>query len=229
MSSLQEIKGLVDQLDPTVLTEGDKEHLTMSKIGQLFTADWAIRLALAGRVYSLPFGSITDGDLTFLTGNAAMDNDQPEFLVSVATGWLIPIELHIGCVDDMDAYDDIIECLIVGDRTQSYTAGGTATVPLNSLDGGDAFSGYCGTIVTAGITAPVGSDILYYKQYELTQITTETGGSAIQVLEFNKTWAVPTFLAGACTIMGCVVGTGSPTFAGYFKFAHLPASWIAIS
>src|SRR3990167_1796756 len=112
MSSLQEIKAKVDQLGAAIpYGNGDLEHPTMSKLGQLFVADWQARLAMAGRVYSLALGT-TSGDTTAtgLTGNAAHDNDQPEIVIAIDSGWLIPIEVEITIqVNDDDAYDDVTQ------------------------------------------------------------------------------------------------------------------------
>jgi len=138
-----EIKLKADQLAAAgPYTNGEMEYPVMTRMGDLFTADWKVKLALAGVVYTLNLGSISgDSTATVLTGNAAVDNDQPEFVISVNSGWLIPMELDL-CMDvDFDALDDIVECLVTADKTQAYAAGGTATTPSNNLDGGS--TGIC--------------------------------------------------------------------------------------
>jgi hypothetical protein len=231
---ITDIKANVDQITPTILSEG-QQYPAQSVLGQLFTADWYTRLALAGRVYSLPLGTISGAaSYTALTGNATVDNDQPEFIIAADSGWLIPIVIDIQIsVDDVDAYDDVDDILVIADRSQATAAGATATVatPLNHLDGGDAFSGRCFTIVTGDVTDPVGSDILAYKYHILLQVAAEaTGsGSLTDGRGLYKEFKIPRLLAGPCQIVGFVTGTNTPTFMGEIVFAHIPSGWAPTS
>jgi len=199
-------------------------------MGDLFTADWHIKLAMAGKVYTLNLGSCTGSSVaTVLTGNAAVDNDQPEFVVSINSGWLIPMELDI-CADvDFDAYNDIVECLLVGDRTQATTALGTANAPSNNLDGGDTFEGYAADTFTASITNPSGTEVLHWAKYRLTQVGTETAGSVPPYLKIYRRFTIPRFFAGPAQIVGFLTGTDTPEYSGSFTFAHLPTSWVTVT
>ena len=155
----KEIQGLVDQMSPNVSMEGNSEKVPISKLGELFTVDWHQRLALAGRVFTLNLGTMT-GDTSYsaLTGNlTALDNDQPEVIIAIDSGWLIPIEIDIGIsVNDNNAYGDFTQIVFAADRTQTEIAGrsGTIATALNLLDGGPAFAGRCYTILTSGGTTP---------------------------------------------------------------------------
>ena len=228
---ISDIKVNVDQIAPSVLAEG-MQYPAATTLGQLFTADWHTRLILAGRVFKLNLGTISgDASYTALTGNATVDNDQPEFIIAVDSGWLIPVEIDIQIsVDDMDAYDDVDDILVVADRSQATAAGATATVatPTNELDGGEAFGGRCFTIVTADVTNPAGSDVLAYKYYELTQVAAEAGGGVEASRGLYKLFPRPVLLAGPCQIVGFVTGTNTPTFMGSVTFAHIPVSWIPL-
>lgn len=233
MSTLQEVKGKVDQIAPTILKEGQIENIAMSKIGQLFTVDWVTRLAMAGRVYSMPLG-LTGGETTYspLTGNVAVDNNQPEVVIAIDTGWLIPIEIDINIgVDDMKAYGEIVNILFIGDRSQTVAAGETGNVvtAVNLLDGGDAFSGRCYDTIASNIPNPVTSDLLGFKFWELTQLAGEAAGKSPPTKNYHKKFEVPRFLAGPCSIIGTVTSSNSPKYFGSVVFAHLPVSWITIS
>lgn len=223
------IKAQERQLTPDIKS-GDNQELAMTKLAQLFTANWHERLILAGRAFTLDLGTITGGtDYSALTGNIAIDHDQPEIVIAADSGWLIPMEIDIGiAVDDMDAYDDITEIFFIGDRTAAVAAGATATVEaaLNCLDGGDAFNGRCYSIVTADITDPTAADILAFKSWQLIQVASETAGSAPTTKNFYKKFEFPRLLAGPCSIVGYVVGTNAPTFMGSVTFAHIPTSWM---
>lgn len=234
MSSLQEIKGKVDQVSPDVLTEGDVENVRISKLGQIFTAGWKQRLALAGRVFTLDLG-IIGGESTYtaLTGNAAFDNDQPEFIIAIDSGWLIPLEIDIGIsVNDDNAYGDFTEILVIADRVITQAAGlasSTIEVANNCLAGGDSFNGRCYSILGADIPNPTSSDILAFKYWEVTQTGAEVGGGVEATKGLYKKFDYPILLAGPCSIIGFVVGTNTPTFMGSVTFAHLPASWVTTS
>ena len=224
-----ELHGQENQLTPSIKS-GDKQKLAMTTLGQLFTANWHERLILAGRAFTLDLGTITGGtDYSALTGNAAIDHDQPEIVIAADSGFLIPMEIEIGiAIDDMDAYDDITEIFFIGDRTTAVATGATATseTALNMLDGGDAFNGRCYSIVTADITDPTAADILAFKSWQLIQVASETAGSAPTTKNFYKKFEFPRLLAGPCSIVGYVVGTNAPTFMGSVTFAHIPTSWM---
>lgn len=226
--SESELLAQVNQLTPDVKS-GDKAKLAMTTLGQLFTANWHERLILAGRAFTLDLGTITGGtDYTALTGNAAIDHDQPEIVIATNSGWLIPMEIDIAiAIDDMDAYDDITEIFFIGDRTTAVAVGATATdeTALNCLDGGDDFSGRCYSIVTADIVDPTAADILAFKSWQLIQVAAETAGTAPTSKTFYKKFAFPRLLAGPCSIIGYVVGTNTPTFMGSVTFAHIPTGW----
>lgn len=229
MASFNNIKGRVRQSIPEVSGEGDFDYIKMDRLSGLFTTDWHTRLVLAGRAYTLDLGTVAAAAYTGLLGNAAPDLDNPEILISVDTGWLIPMEIDIAlAVDDMDAYDDVTDIMFIADRTAAEPAGtlGTVEVPNNLLDGGEAFVGRCWSICTSDITTPVPADVLGYRGWELTQVITETSGVHSPTNKhFYKKFDIPTLLAGPCQILGYVTATTAPTFIGYVKFAHIPAAW----
>lgn len=221
------IKAKANQVAPNVTGEGDLDYLKMTKLGQLFTANWQTRLVLAGRVFSLDLGAVE----TYLAGNHDVDQDQPEFIVAVDSGWLIPISLNLAVSSDCDADADSTEVLVIADRTQAATAAqlGTVEVPNNLLDGGDAFGGRASSVSTGTCGTVTEADILYAK-VNYTVLTTE--GHIDTAVNINHEWTVPRFLKGPCQILGYCVGVGdaqTTLFIGSFVFAHLPASWIVTS
>lgn len=229
MSSLQEIKAKVDQLAGTApLSNGDMENPTMSKLGQLFVANWQARLVMAGVVFSLDLGTAA----TPLTGNHDMDADQPEFIVAIDTGWLIPMGLNLAVSSDCDADSDSTEVLVVADRTQAATVAqvgqGTAETCLNLLDGGDAFGGRSSSICTGTVGTVTEADILYAKVAHGV-LTTEGHWDAS--VNIDHEWQIPRFLAGPCQILGYCVGVGDAQTSliyGNLVFAYLPVSWVTV-
>jgi len=232
MSELQNIKAKVDQLGAVIpYTNGNLEYPTMSSLGQLFTADWQTRLAMAGLAYTLDLGEVAATAYTALTGNAAPDLDQPEVIVAIDSGWLIPMEIDIAVsVNDDDAYDDVTDIMFIADRAATVAAGITATVEtaLNLLDGGDAFGGRCYSIATGSCGSPTSNDVLLYRRWMPIQLATETGGTEAQNKHVYKSFTTPRFLKGPCAIIGYVTGTNTPTFIGNVVFAHLPAGMLSV-
>ncbi len=230
----KEILGLVDQIPASVLTEGDQENIRVGKLGELFTVDWHQRLALAGRVFTMPLGTIAgDASYSALTGNStALDNDQPEIVIAIDTGWLIPIEINVGySTSDPDAYDDWLDLLFIADRSQTVPAGETGNIvtAINLLDGGDNFNGRCYNTISSDITNPTASDILGYKYWENTQLAGEVFGRVDPTFNFHKKFDIPRFLAGPCSIIGFVTGKVAPTYMGSVTFAHVPTGWVSLS
>lgn len=233
---ISDIKAKISPFAPDVYSGSGTDFLTQSKIGQLFTAGWKERFLLAGRVFQAPLGTVGATSHTGLIGNTAVDLDQPEFLLGVDSGILIPLEIDINIlVDDFNAYDDIIQFAFWGDRSQGLNATdealGNAITVLNLLDGGDAFSGRATETVGTDITDPVHSDYLGGHFIENTQLAAEVAGTVPPSFNFHKefTAGVHHLLRGPASIVGYVTGTNAPTYQGHVTFAHLPTTWIPTS
>lgn len=228
---ISDVKGKVDQLaSGAPLSNGDMDYPRMSKMGGLYTADWAVQLAMAGKCYSLDLGTAGVYGTGSLEGNHDIDPDQPEFVVAIDTGWLVPISLNISASALIDAAADTVHIYVVADRTQTTAAGITGTVEtaLNCLDGGDAFGGRCYSICTGSSGTVTEADVLY------SQIHYALGASSLAHTDFNAEyeWRIPRFLAGPCSILGYVISEGATQtseFWGNIVFAHLPVSWITTS
>jgi len=223
-----DIKAKVVQADASVLS-GDESYIQMSKIGQLWTADWKYKLVAAGRCYRLSFGTISGGTDIVLGGAATggIDLDRPEGIVAADTGFLIPMEIDISGDSDTDAEDDDVQVLVTADRATAVAAGATATAetPDNLLDGGEAFTGRAWSLATGDITDPVHSDILYYR------FTGALGANSLANTRFinHKVWEYPNFIKGPCSLLIYAAGEVAFTFAGSFVFAHIPTSWAPTS
>lgn len=228
-----EIKVNVNQIPVSVLDEGAKDYPAMSKIGQLFTADWHMRVIMAGLAHRMSFGTITGAANITMVGNNDTTTElrRPEMIVAVDTGYLVPMSVNVGANCDLDADDEEMEVLVTADRTTAVTAAdiatatGVAGAPDNLLDGAPAFQGRSLDIATASITAPAALDILYYNYWEA------LGADPLVCTNFNvdHVWKIPTLLAGPCSLFLYVGGTIDPTFVGSFVFAHIPLNWAPVS
>jgi len=238
---ITDIKAKIDQIPPSIGAEGDFEYVKQTKLGQLFTADWKLRLLLAGKVWKVSIGAITAGNaITQVTGGGdgtVMDMEQPEFIVGVDAGYfLIPIAADVIVTSDTDAPDDFMEILLIMDRTNSCPTSATATVatPINLLDGGGSFPGRAFTAVTVDIEDPVYDELLAYERYETTAVvmqgTSANEDDAINsILRMHYEPQVPSIGAGPCSIVCMWDGTVATTGIACFTFAAVPISWFPTS
>lgn len=227
-----DVKVNTNQIPVDVLAEGVNDFPAMSKIGQLFTADWHTRVILAGRAFRMSIGTIAGSSTHTLVGNGTLiDLDVPEGIVAVDSGYLVPMSLNLGLLCDTDAEHDVCEVLLTTDRATAIsadeidTATGTAEIALNMLDGADAFSGRVVSICTTQVTDPVHTDLLFYKNWE----ALESDPKGPTNFNVDKVFAYPTFLAGPCSLLLYFGGTVACTGMGSLTFAHIPTSWMATS
>ncbi len=221
-----------NQIPVDVLSEGQKELPAMSKTGQIFTADWRMRMILAGKAHRISFGTVTGAaDITLVGNGDAIELERPEGAIAIDSGFLIPMSINLAVLSDCDLENDEIDILLTCDRAtglspaQVATCAGTAKAIDNLLDGADLFAGRYVNIGTADIVDPVHSDVLFYKHWEA--LGTDPLGP--NNLACDHTFPFPNFLAGPCTIYLYVGGTATPTFAGSIVFAHIPSSWVPTS
>ncbi len=235
---MTELKGKVNQVNPLILNDGDDEQVHLSKLGQVFTADWKMRLLLAGRCWGYSLGAISaDGATTAITGGGAgtvADIEQPEIIFGVDEGFhLVCLECDITVESDADAPDDFMEIMLYGDRTQAPPTSltGTVVTPFNLLDGAGAFPGRAYKEVTADIVDPVLSELFMYRRSIVKAVvmqgTSANEDDAIDTqLMMHYEPALPSFLKGPCSVVVSWAGTVATTGLATIKFAAIPSSWV---
>jgi hypothetical protein len=233
------VKAKAEQLDPTVTATGDDGYLAMSKIGQLFTADWKTRLVLAGKVYRMSVGTLSgDAGMTRVTGGGAgttIDLDEPEMVISVQAGhFLVPIEILVSSLQDQDANADLGEIIACVDVSAGVTTGGTAGTAYNLLDGGPAFPGYFGHTVTSAITNPVNEHLLAAVTANASEFVSNGAASnltngVITNLTLHYEPSFPQFFAGPCQLCVYWGGTTAATAIASVVVAAVPSSWVPVS
>lgn len=226
-----DILAKVDQIPPSVLSEGDLEEVKMSKLGQLFTAGWKQRLLLAGKMWSVDVGVVAAGaDVTEVVGGGngtVVDMNQPELMIGVPAGYFLMVTAcRCSCHSLSDAADDEVLIVLATDRTATVPTDGTKTAvtPLNMLDGGGAFPGTAYKEATADITNPTHSDILDFEAYQALGIAVSAIG-----LKMDYEPDVPRILAGACSVYLCWGGTVAAHGAATLEVACVPSSWFPVS
>ena len=236
------VKGQVQQINVGAAAELDNKEFALTKVGQLFTADWRYKLAAAGLVYSAHIGTLSAGaDVGLIVGGGngtTVDSDQPEMILGVDNGFLIPISLRVMCDMDADADGEYGEIIFFADRTQAPPTSATGTpgtvTPNNLLDGAGAFSGRCFGGVTTDLTDPVMSEFIdgeYVNVAEFVSNGTATNltNGVGQRLKLVYEPLMPKLLAGPCSLVVCFGGTAAVNGMIAIEFAHVPAGWFPTS
>lgn len=235
---MADLNGKVNQVNPDVLSDGDDELIRMSKMGQLFTADWKQRLLLAGRVWTYSLGAIAaDGAMVPVVGGGAgtvADIEQPEIIFGVEEGFhLALIEADVECDSDNDAPDDFMEIMMFGDRTQAppTSVTGTVVVPDNCLDGAGAFPGRAFKQITADIVDPVLSELFLYRRKAVTAVVMQGTSANEDDAIYSQLTAhyeptLPSWLKGPCSVVVLWDGTVATDGFAMVKFAAVPSSWV---
>ncbi len=223
------VLGLAKQRNPAIQNENTTTQCRVSLMQQQFTAGWVEELVLAGHVYNVTVGGISaGGDVALIQGGGAgttIDSDQPELAVGVPDGYfLIPIAFQGSFDVDLDADAEVGRVLLFADTTQNIPApviaSATLETPVNHLGGGPAFPGYAESAVTADITDPVLSALLYYDDIFQSQTT----AASISNQRLNVDWKAdaPMLLKGPASIIGCWGGTAAVSGLCKLTFACVP-------
>ncbi|KKN76527.1 hypothetical protein LCGC14_0370360 [marine sediment metagenome] len=218
------------------LKSGDDQKVALSKLGEVFSADWKQRLIRSGQAWAVHVGGITTGaDIVGVVGGGngtTIDTDQPELVIGVPLGYdLIPMETHVSAYFHPITDKAINNILLFGDRTQSpvsQTATGVAVTPVNLLDGAGAFPGTAWKQATADITTdPVASEIL---DYVATQTLAATGGPGQGGLKMDYMPEAPTIFRGPCQVVLCwgTTQASGATGMGVIKVGCVPSGYFPV-
>lgn len=227
------IKALAQQSGPSITGDGAQAGLRMTRVGQLFTADWKAELVLAGLAYGVTVGSIAAGGAeALITGGGngtTIDTDQPELHVGTPTGyWHIPLGFVFSGRGDLDADGETAEVLLFADTTSQgdrpVAASSTVKTPMNLLGGGDAAVSWATSAVTTDITDPTCSHILVVRAF---QLAAAAAGSIASDLTVQWAPQFPILLKGPCAVYGAWGGTAAVAGACSYYFAEVPSARFA--
>lgn len=135
------------------------EVAARSLMGGLLAADWRQAMIARGYGYNVTVGTLSTGIVGGGAGTV-LDLDQPEFILSIPTGYaLVPLDFHIQVNPGLQTTDShVTEALIAVDRTQAWAVDGTYTseTPLNLRTNTTATCPIvCASAFTADTTDPV--------------------------------------------------------------------------
>ena len=221
------------QSDSTLKTdEGDENHVSSTRLGQLFTTGWKQKLMLAGMCYRVTPGAVTAGaDITQITGgggDAVMDLEQPEIAIGVDGGYyLIPIEIDVACQANIGTDADYTRILAIMDRTNGLptTATGTLETPANLLDGGPSFPGRAWSAITTDILDPTMDELLAYRTRTAYHVS--SANTVIAETKMHYEPKTPSIAKGPCGLYVYWFGsTVAATGLASIVVAAIPSSWV---
>lgn len=238
--ALRDITAKVNQVTPSVLSDGDQEEVLQGKVLGLWTADWKVRLAAAGKLWRLSVGTLSsDTGVTRVTGGGAgttVDLDEPEIAIGCPTGYyLIPIEIHVSGVLDQDANAELGEIVVTMDRTQipAGVTGTTATL-YNQLDGAATYPGVAYHTVTVVTTNPTNEELIAVETVSSSEFVsngaaTNLTNGVVTKLQLDWIASYPDIVAGPCTLLVYWGGTAAVTALATVVVGCVPAAWFPVS
>lgn len=202
-----------------------------SLLGGLVNADWRQALIARGYGWHLDVGTFS----TPLTGGGAgtvIDLDQPEFGISVASGYtLIPVRMAISVLPGLQTTDSHeTEILLAADKAAAWAGDGTVTAatPINMRTNvaGAAAGVSCFTAATADITDPtLGFELGHAAKFTDVQGTAAT----VNLMDLTLTYQPdnPPFLIGPCAIYGYWGGSIAAAGFANLDFIVIPSSLVS--
>lgn len=204
-----------------------------SLLGGALVADWRQALIARGYGWNVTVGGFRSGTDTAITGGGAgtiMDLDQPEFGISVPSGYtLIPHEFHIQVRPGLQTTDShVTDILVAVDRTAAYAGDGTVTsetalgLRTNVTSGCPAT---CFSAATADITDPV-LDIELIRSTKLTDVqgTAATVNLMDHVVDYVPQF--PPLVVGPGAIYGYWGGSIAAVGFAQLNFIVIPSSLV---
>lgn len=198
--------------------------------GSLPITDWIMAAIMRGYGWHFEVGGFASGTDTAITGGGngtVMDLDQPEFGISVPSGWIcVPHEIRIQARPGLQTTDaHVTDILLAVDRTAKWAGDGTVTTetPLNlrsDISGGCPLP--CFSAATGDITDPVISlELARMTGAEDFQGTPADSIIRSMLLEYMP--LRPPLVVGPAGIYGYFGGSIATTGFAQVNFLALPA------
>lgn len=196
----------------------------------LATSDWVQAFIARGYGWGIEVGNFDTG----ITGGGAgtvIDLDQPEFCVSVPTGYtLVPFDVKIVARPGLQTTDShVTDVLLAVDRTAAWAGDGTVTTETpvnlrtNSVSGCPAT---CFSAATADITDPVLGAISLDRRSLLTDVQGTAATVNLMELKLDYQPLRPPFLIGPCAMYGYWGGSIAVVGFAQVNFLVIPSSLV---
>jgi len=199
-------------------------------LGGALVADWRQALVARGYGFHVDVGAFS----TPIVGGGAgtiLDQDQPEFGISVASGYcVVPLRIHVACQTPLIATDsDESEILLAVDRAAAWAGDGTATTETAANMRTNATGNPTGVTIFSAATGNITNPTLGYELAHAVRVgdvqgtaATALWGELSLVYEPNN----PPFLVGPCCLYGYWGGTVATSGFANIDFLAFPSSWV---
>jgi hypothetical protein len=172
----------------------------------LVNADWRQALIARGFGYHVDVGAFSTPIVGGGNGTV-LDQDQPEFGISVASGYtLIPVRFDITVLPGLQTTDSHeTEALIAVDRAAAWAGDGTVTTETAANMRSNATGNPSGVTIFSAATANITNPTLGYELARVVKLTDVQGTAAtvnLNELKLNYEPKNPPFLVGPCAIYG---------------------------
>lgn len=199
-------------------------------LGAVLSADWRQALIARGYGYHVDVGAFSTPIVGGGNGTI-LDQDQPEFIISVASGYcVVPLRFHVACqVPLLNADSDECEILIAVDRAAAYAGDGTVVaetaVNMRTNATGNPTGVTCHSAGTGNITNPtLGMELAHEVIVaDLQGIATSIWWGSLKLLYEP---ANPPFLIGPCAVYGYWGGTVATSGFANLDFLSFASSLV---
>lgn len=199
-------------------------------LGAALAADWRMAMVARGLGYHVDVGAFSTPIVG--GGNGTIfDQDQPEFGISVASGYcVVPLRVHVSCQTPLIAADsDESEILLAVDRAAAWAGDGTVTtetaVNMRTNSTGNPTGVSIFSAATGNITNPTLGMELAHKV-----IVGDVQGTAANALwgalELLYEPLNPPLLIGPCCLYGYWGGTVATSGFANIDFLAFPSSLV---
>ena len=212
------------------LDYASSEQYTRGLLGALLMADWRQAMIARGNGYHVDVGAFS----TPITGGGdgtVIDQDQPEFIISVAAGYcVVPIRVDINVLPGLQTTDSHeTEILVAVDRVAAYDATGTVVaetaINMRTNTVGNPTGVTCHSAGTANITNPtLGMELMHRALFTDVQGIAAT----VNLMQLNGLYEPenPPFLIGPCAIYGYWGGSIAATGFAQIDFLSFASSLV---
>lgn len=217
-------------LQSKFLDYGGVDQFLRGLLGAALAADWRQAMIARGQGYHVDVGAFSTpivggGDGTVL------DQDQPEFGISVASGYaIIPIRVDIAVLPGLQTTDSHeTEILLAVDKAAAWAGDGTVTSETAVNMRGGASGNPSGVTIFSAATANITNPTLGWELAHRAQFTDVQGTAAtVNLMSLHLLYEPlnPPILVGPCCLYGYWGGSIAATGFAQIDFLHLASSLV---
>lgn len=215
-------------LQSKILDYDQVEKYLYGLLGAALAADWRQAFIARGFGYHVDVGAFSTPIVGGGNGTV-LDQDQPEFGISVASGvCIVPLRVHVACQMPLLANDsDEAEIVLAVDRVAAWASDGTVTTETALNMRSNATGNPTGVSIFSAATGNITNPTLGYelghavKVGDVQGIATSTTWTDLELLYEPR---CPPFLIGPCCLYGYWGGTVATTGFANIDFLAFPSN-----